>query len=80
MKVLAKIGMRYRKMKYPQRDQYNIGKPYHLCWTYMIYQWPSQQDNLDPLYAKVKLKYNFVETPSKFIIAKLSIRELGFSA
>ena len=46
----------------------------------MIYQWPSQQDNLDPLYAKVKLKYNFVETPSKFITAKLSIRKLGFSA
>ena len=28
----------------------------------------------------VLLKYNFVETPRKFIIAKLSIRKLGFSS
>ena len=27
-----------------------------------------------------KLKYNFVETPRKFIIAELSIRKLGSSA
>ena len=27
----------------------------------------------------IKLKYNFVETPRKFIIAELSIRELGSS-
>ena len=27
----------------------------------------------------IKLKYNFVETPRKFIIAKLSIRKLGSS-
>ena len=28
----------------------------------------------------IKLKYNFVETPRKFIIAELSIRELGSSS
>ena len=28
----------------------------------------------------IKLKYNFVETPRKFIFAKLSIRKLGFSS
>ena len=28
----------------------------------------------------IKLKYNFVETPRKFIIAELSIRELGTSS
>ena len=27
----------------------------------------------------IKLKYDFVETPRKFIIAKLSIRKLGSS-
>ena len=29
---------------------------------------------------QLKLKHNFVETPSKFIIAKLSIRKLGSSS
>ena len=28
----------------------------------------------------IKLKYNFVETPRKFIIAELSIRKLGSSS
>ena len=28
----------------------------------------------------IKLKYNFVEIPRKFIIAKLSIRKLGSSS
>ena len=28
----------------------------------------------------IKLKYNFVQTPRKFIIAKLSIRKLGSSS
>ena len=28
----------------------------------------------------IKLKYNFVETPRKFIIAKLSIRKFGSSS
>ena len=28
----------------------------------------------------IKLKYNFVETPRKFIIAELSIRKLGCSS
>ena len=28
----------------------------------------------------IKLKYNFVETPRKFTIAKLSIRKLGSSS
>ena len=29
---------------------------------------------------KIKLKYNFVETPRKFTFAKLSIRKLGSSS
>ena len=28
----------------------------------------------------IKLKYNFVETPRKFIIAELSVRKLGSSS
>ena len=28
----------------------------------------------------IKLKYNFVETPRKFTIAKLSVRKLGSSS
>ena len=28
----------------------------------------------------IKLKYNFVETPPKFIIAELSLRKLGSSS
>ena len=34
-----------------------------------------QNENSDGM-----LKYNFVETPRKFIIAKLSIRKLGSSS
>ena len=37
-------------------------------------------DETSYLQTNSKLKYNFVETPHKFIIAELSIRKLGSSS
>ena len=63
---------------------YRIEQKYSTCsMTCMVgFESASVHKLISSLYVcmvNIKLKYNFVETPRKFTVAKLSIRKLGSS-